>query len=77
MIVKNGLVHDAVSEKPYEADIVIKNGVIASICRDGQAASSEEGEPVIDASGLHVYPGLVDAHSHVGLCDFGMGKEAT
>ena len=75
MIVKNGLVHDAVSEKPYEADIVIKNGVIASICRDGQAASSEEGEPVIDASGLHVYPGLVDAHSHVGLCDFGMGKE--
>ncbi|MBQ9563040.1 MAG: amidohydrolase, partial [Lachnospiraceae bacterium] len=34
-------------------------------------AEALPGEEVIDASGLLAYPGFVDAHSHIGLDDYG------
>ena len=69
MIIRNGLIHDAVNENVYIADIEIKDGKIANI---GQ---NLEGEEVIDASGKNIYPGFIDAHSHLGLDDYGMGFE--
>ena len=57
------------------ADGVIENGVI--VIRDGRieavGASSAVpgGAAVIDGSGLHVYPGLVDAYSRLGLSEIG------
>ena len=66
MIIKNALIHDAVHEEPYRGDIVIENDYIVSV--GGSAA--EEGE-ILDASGLHAYPGFIDAHSHIGLDAYG------
>ena len=34
-----------------------------------------DGEEVLDAAGKQVYPGFVDAHSHLGLDNYGMGWE--
>ena len=34
-----------------------------------------ESEKCIDASGLQVYPGFIDAHSHLGLDNYGMAFE--
>ena len=31
MIIQNGLIHDGVNPTPYEADIAIRDGVIAAI----------------------------------------------
>ncbi len=70
VLVKNGLIHDMVSEKPYQADILIENGKIKAIGND----LPESGE-VIDASGLDVYPGFIDAHAHLGLDGYGIGFE--
>lgn len=67
MIIKNGLIHDAVNEKPYTADVLVKDGKIAEI---GENISCD-GHEIIDATGKNVYPGLVDAHSHVGLWGYG------
>ena len=63
--IKNGRVHDAVHREPYAADILIENGKIVKI---GENLTAGE---VIDASGLEVYPGFVDAHTHIGLDGYG------
>ena len=66
MIIKNALIHDAVNREPYYGDIVIKDGKLVSV--GGSAAGDVE---VLDATGLHAYPGFVDAHSHIGLDAYG------
>ena len=65
LCIKNGTIHDAVHREAYVADILVENG---KICRIGENLPAEE---TIDASGLNVYPGFVDAHSHIGLDGYG------
>ena len=72
MIIKNGSVNDAVNREAYVADIRITDGKIAEIGRD---LTINEGEEVIDATGLNVYPGFVEAHCHLGLDGYGIGFE--
>ncbi len=45
-------------------DLLIIDGIITEIGKDLQAP---DGVSVIDVSGKYVMPGIVDAHSHVGL----------
>ncbi|MBQ3371029.1 MAG: amidohydrolase [Mogibacterium sp.] len=66
MIIKNALIHDAINREPYCGDIVIENGKLVSV--GGSAGGEDE---VLDATGLHAYPGFVDAHSHIGLDGYG------
>lgn len=68
MIIRNGLIFDAVSREPYRGDILIRNGKIEAV-----GGTYEADDPVIDADGLRVYPGLVDAHCHIGLDNYGIG----
>ena len=56
----NGIVHDAVHKRPLKADILVKRGKIAAI---GKCT----GTKVVDLNGLEVFPGLVEAHCHLGL----------
>ena len=69
MIIQNGLVHDGVNPTPYEADIAIRDGVIAAI---GPHLDPQPGEEVLSAAGKRVYPGFVDAHTHLGLDGYGV-----
>ena len=72
MIIKNGLIHDAVNKDAYIADIRIKEGKIEEIKAD---LAPEENEECFDAKGLNVYPGFVEAHCHLGLDGWGIGFE--
>ncbi len=72
MLIKNGLIHDAIHAEPYYADIRTEGTVIKEIAPNLSPVDVEE---VIDASGLSVYPGFIDAHSHLGLDNYGMGYE--
>lgn len=60
MIIKNGSVifKDTVEKK----DIRVLGGKIEKIA---DKLSPEQGEEVIDATGLHVFPGLIDMHVHL------------
>jgi len=49
---------------PIRCDIGIRDGRIAAIADDLQASA---GEDVVDARGLHVFPGGVDSHMHFGI----------
>ncbi|MEE1200593.1 MAG: amidohydrolase [Christensenellales bacterium] len=71
LLIKNGRIHDAVERDAYEADILVKDGKIVQI---GVGLECDDAE-VVDASQLEVYPGLVEAHTHIGLDGWGMGYE--
>ena len=62
----NGLINDAVTEKAQAADILIRDGKIAEI---GTYSGGEK----IDVKGLQIFPGLVEAHCHLGLHGSGNG----
>ena len=82
LLIKNGCIHDAVSREPYIADIVVENGKITAINTgtmiSGALTDSIDNSEVevLDIKGLNVYPGLVDAHSHLGLDGYAIGFES-
>ncbi len=59
MIIKNGtlVLKDGTAKK----DVLVQGGKIVRIAD----AIDEVGEEVLDASGLHVFPGLIDMHVHL------------
>ena len=66
MIIRNAIIHDAIHAEPRRGDLLIENGRLVSV--GGTAEGTHE---ILDASGLHAYPGFVDAHSHIGLDGYG------
>ncbi len=66
MVVRNGRVVFP-GRGVFEADIGIGDGRIAAILRPGEVVGDVGQE--IDASGLVVSPGIIDAHLHWGLAD--------
>lgn len=71
-IIKNGRIHDAVHREAYVADILLADGKIAAIGTDLTAPADAV---IFDADGLDVFPGFVDAHTHIGLDGYGIGYE--
>lgn len=47
----------------FEADVAVDGDTISAVADPGTA----EGERVVDAAGKHVFPGVVDPHTHHGL----------
>ena len=72
LLIKNGPLYTMETEQPVYADLLIKNGKIAEI-RKG-IEETEEME-VVDVSGFHVYPGFIDAHSHIGIAEERTSKD--
>ena len=56
----NGTVFDGVNAEPQQIDIKVKDG---KIVETGKYSGGEK----IDLSGMKVFPGLVEAHCHLGL----------
>ena len=72
LCIKNGMIHDMVNPEAYEGDILMDGGKITAI---GKNLDIPEGTEVYVACGKDVYPGFVDAHSHLGLDGYGIGFE--
>jgi dihydropyrimidinase/allantoinase len=49
---------------PVRADVGCADGRVSAIASDLSTASASE---IVDARGLHVFPGAVDSHFHVGI----------
>src|ERR1044072_1454513 len=56
------------------ATIVISNGRISAV---GANVSAPAGAQTIDAAGLWVYPGMIDAGTNMGLTEIGSGAPGT
>ena len=72
VLIRGGRVHDAVHPDPQNIDLLLQDGKIAAM---GADLDAPEGCQVVDASGLDVFPGFVDAHTHIGLDGSGIGYE--
>lgn len=72
LLVKNGMINDGIHADAFQADILVEEGKIKAIGNDLKAP---EGSRIVDAEGLSVYPGFVEAHGHIGLDGYGIGYE--
>ena len=59
-VIKGGTIFDGLQTPRFKGDVAIKDGRIAAI---GDVEGSEAAE-VVDATGKHVAPGVVDLHTH-------------
>lgn len=66
--IKNGTIHTAVDPQPFTGDILIGGGKILKIA----SHIDDDYEQLIEAAGLNIYPGFVEAHCHTGLDGYGM-----
>lgn len=67
-VIRNGLVHTQTERGTVEGDLLIDDdGTIAAV---GDVDAPDDARE-IDAEGMHVTPGLVDAHSHAGMAEWG------
>ena len=59
-------IHNAIEKEPFVADILVENGKIKKIAPvlEGKIINDAD---VIDATGIDVYPGFVDAHCHMAV----------
>lgn len=67
-LIKDGILYTMTGEGQdiFKGDILVEDGKIKEVSEHIEAAGAE----VIDASGCYVMPGLIDAHTHIGLFDF-------
>ncbi len=67
LLIKNA--HIVTATDQYEADIYVENETIHAIGKDLCASSSaaKAATQVIDAKGAYVFPGGIDAHTHMDL----------
>src|ERR1043166_6581832 len=61
VLIKNGTVLTVTKGTLTETDVLVKDGKIAQI---GKNIAAPQGVKTIDATGLFVMPGIIDAHSH-------------
>lgn len=64
VLIKNGTVITITDGVKENTDVLIQNGKIKSI---GEGLSVGDGVRVVDAEGMYVMPGIIDAHSHIGI----------
>lgn len=64
VLIRNGTVITVTKGTLENTDVLISNGKIAQV---GKNLVAPAGTSTIDASGLFVMPGIIDAHSHIAL----------
>ena len=66
LLIKNGLLYTMETNSPEKADILIDNGRIIEISKNIEKTDKMQ---LYDAEGLYVFPGFIDAHSHIGISE--------
>ena len=66
LLIKNGTLYTMEENEPICADLLINKGKIIEI---SEKINETDKMQIFDAEGLSVYPGFIDAHSHIGICE--------
>ncbi len=73
VLIKSGTVLTVTKGTLANTDVLIKDGKISQVAK---GIAAPEGARVIDATGLFVMPGIIDAHSHIALDQINEGTNA-
>ena len=68
LLFRGGAVFDPNADTAASADVVVENGRILDV------GPGLDGDQAVDCSGLHLLPGLFDAHVHVMLSHIDMWR---
>jgi len=71
-LIKNANIHSMANKNFQNGMILIDNGKIIAI---GDVVNAPSDVEIIDAKGMFVMPGMIDAHCHLGMWEDGMGFE--
>ena len=71
ILIRNATVHTVTDGTMEGTDVLVREGKIARI---GQGLQAPRGVRVLDATGLHLTPGIIDAHSHIALSSVNEGS---
>ncbi len=64
LVFKNGSLVNVLTDEVLDRDVAVKNGRVARVAADLDRYA-EKADLVIDAEGLYLTPGFVDAHLHI------------
>ncbi len=64
LLIRNATVLTVTNGTMENADVLIRDGIIAAV---GKQLNAPQDIPVTDATGMYVMPGIIDAHSHIGI----------
>lgn len=74
LIFINAYIYTAEEEPIANGFLTVRDGKIAGI-GNMKEWKRPDGEEIVDLSGKRIYPGFVDAHTHLGMWEDGMGFE--
>lgn len=74
LLIKNGIVHTMSGEILNPGNVLIQNDKIVEVGKEIKTKIKKD-TYIIDASGLWVMPGLIDAHCHIGITEEKKGTE--
>lgn len=64
LLIQNGLLYTMETDSPIRADLLLEGGKIAQIA---ETIPPTERMEILNAQGMKVFPGFIDAHSHIGI----------
>lgn len=73
MLYIHGVIHTMEQDVFEDGFLQTEGSRIAAV--GPMEALSEISSDAVDLKGAHVYPGFIDAHSHIGICEDGLGFE--
>lgn len=74
LFIKNGKIITMAGKTYERGNVVIKNGKLAFVGEGADFTPGKE-DTVIDAEGLWVMPGIIEAHCHIGITEEKKGEE--
>lgn len=72
LLIQNAVVHTMEDPAPQKLDVLIRSGHIAELA---PRITPDANIQIIQAQGLHLYPGFIDAHSHIGISEEKTGQQ--
>ena len=73
LVIKNARLLTMTENGSFVGDIRIDGGKIAEIAQNIDTTGCD----VFNAEGMYAMPGIIDAHSHIGMWEDGMGREGS
>ena len=74
ILIKNGKIYTMAGSVIDNGSILIQDGKIAAIGAEVEAPTAAQ---IIDAGGRMIVPGMIDAHSHLGMAESAIGFEGS
>ena len=72
ILIRNAHIHTGAGQEIPGGSVLIQKGKIAGV---GAKLAAPKGAAIIDAKGMHLYPGMIDSATAIGLTEIGAVRE--